>query len=256
MVLSREKPMSVDVPARLDIPDSVRDEVEQLAMLPGKKSSSLAKWLDEAASQMKLIVWSRLAYDSKHLISTFTPLLMEAVHGISNTRFFIPVVVLVTSSDTDHQTVELPRVSRGLSQGAYAVNWHQLSSITCEQDLTVLSPGVGNIQTGRSQWLVLEVISNGVPTWNPETWFQELEKEVFARKGRLVAVVSNPEWWVTALLQSLPFCGSAEQQTSWTTFASLSQPGMQGFSLSMLDTIARYSPTSHLERAEISARLA
>lgn len=236
-----EKPVK-DESRGSTLPDDIRRELEQLAIEPGWASGPLSSWVCEIASKMNFRDWEQAVRDGEHLGGTLITLLTAAIKHQTSTRYLVHVVLYATIPGEKDVIIKLPAINRDLHAAGKVVGFHRLASLTYEQDLSELTGGIDAICTDKYEHLVLEFFSeDGESDWDPAPWFIELEKHLLEREGKLLVVVCNPEWWVTALVQCMRYSISIKGKTLWRMLSHLQQPGTHNFNDALNDVIARYA---------------
>lgn len=224
------------------MPEHIRLELEQLAVEPGWTSEPLFDWVSKIASQMNFRDWERAVSESKHLAGALIPLLTAAIKHQTSTRYLVPVVLYATTPGEKEAAIKLPLINQDSLGASKLAGFHRLASLTYDQDLRDLSKGVDGIRTDKYERLVLEMISeDGPPKWNTTPWFLELEQRVLEQDGKLLVVVCNTEWWLTALVQCMRYSVSIKEKTLWRLLSHLQEPGTHGFTSALDDVIARYA---------------
>jgi len=231
-----------DKPRCMTMQEHIRLELEHLAVEPGWASGALSDWLREVASQMNFRDWEQAVRESKHLAGTLISLLTAAIKHQTSKRYLVPVILYATIPGEKEAAIKLPPIIRDSTEASKTIGFHRITSLTYEQDLSELTKGLDAISTDKYEYLVLEMISeHGTPNWSPTSWFLELEKNVLEQEGKLLVVVCNPEWWLTALVQYMRHSVSANGKTLWRFLSHLQEPGTHGFTPALDDVIARYA---------------
>lgn len=224
------------------MPEHIRLELERLAVEPGWTSEPLSNWVCKIASQMNFRDWERAVIESKHLAGTLISLLTAAIKHQTSTRYLVPVVLYATIPGEKEAAIKLPLINQDSLGTSKLAGFHRLASLTYDQDLRDLGKGVDGIRTDKYERLVLEMISeDGPPKWNATTWFLALEQRVLEQDGKLLVVVCNAEWWLTALVQCMRYSLSIKDKTLWRLLSNLQEPGTYGFTPALDDLIARYA---------------
>lgn len=231
-----------DKPRCMTMPEHIRLELEHLAVEPGWASGALSDWLREVASQMNFRDWEQVVRESKHLAGTLISLLTAAIKHQTSTRYLVPVVLYATIPGEKEAAIKLPLINQDSLGTSKLAGFHRLASLSYDQDLRDLSKGVDKIVADKYERLVLELISeDGSPNWNLKPWFLELEQYVLEQEGKLLVVVCNSEWWMTALVQCMRYSLSIKEKTLWRLLSHLQEPGTHGFTSALDDVIARYA---------------
>jgi hypothetical protein len=242
MLWLQEDALVSDKPPGLSMPRHIWRELEHLAVEPGWASDPLSDWVCEVAKKMNFRDWEQAVRDSQHLASTLISLLTAAIKHQTPTRHLVPVVLYATIPGERDATIKLPALNLDLLAAAKVVGFHRLASLTYEQDLSELTSGVETICTDKYEHLVLEFFSeDGELNWDPTPWFLELEQYLLEREGKLLVVVCNPEWWMTALVQCMRYSISIKGKTLWRMLSQLQQPGTHNFNPALNDVIAQYA---------------